>query len=416
MFRKILKFNLALATVAAVILLAFSNAARAQTATTHFVLHGAGQNIEIPQNILNAWQTPGDQGLAAEYSFEPEQNLDNYVLSGLGAQSAIESHLQFENYNLPAIYQYLKTLEQGFDQTPHETEMVVNGNKVTSFDPGTSGKILDIHESIANIVQALSDGQGDAQLSINETQPLKSLASTNNLGIKELVASGISDFSNSPANRIHNIKVGVEKESGTLLAPGEEFSFNKFLGPVDAEHGFLPELVIKREGTIPEFGGGLCQVSSTVFRAAVNGGLPITERRNHSYAVRWYSPQGTDATIYPGSADLKFINNTSAYLLVWPRFTDKTHLEFDFYGTKDSRQVVLDGPYSFDKKANGALKAVWYRTVTMPDGTIKKDTFNSVYLPPSLFHKVETFPAKLPIAPTAPTPAPAPANTPTKTQ
>jgi vancomycin resistance protein YoaR len=79
----------------------------------------------------------------------------------------------------------------------------------------------------------------------------------------------------------------------------------------------LPELVIKKEGTVPEFGGGLCQVSSTAFRAAMNGGLPITQRRNHAYAVQYYAPQGTDATIYPGVVDLKFINDTPGDILIW---------------------------------------------------------------------------------------------------
>jgi vancomycin resistance protein YoaR len=80
---------------------------------------------------------------------------------------------------------------------------------------------------------------------------------------------------------------------GVIIKPGEEFSFNHYLGPVKAEQGFLPELVIKRTGTVPELGGGLCQVSSTTFRAAMNAGLPITQRKNHAYAVQYYSPQGT---------------------------------------------------------------------------------------------------------------------------
>src|SRR6185369_10179137 len=117
----------------------------------------------------------------------------------------------------------------------------------------------------------------------------------------------VSNFKGSPKNRRHNITVGVEKMKGVIVPQGAEFSFNEHLGPVDGEHGFLPELVIKKNGTVPEFGGGLCQVSSTTFRAAMTAGLPITQRRNHAYAVQYYSPQGTDATIYPGSADLKFI-------------------------------------------------------------------------------------------------------------
>src|SRR4029077_14600178 len=121
-----------------------------------------------------------------------------------------------------------------------------------------------------------------------------------------------------------------------------------------------------------EFGGGLCQVSTTTFRAAMQAGLPITARRNHAYAVKYYSPQGTDATIYPGSADLKFINDTPGAILIWPYEKDKNTLVYDFYGTKDSRQVTLQTPVVYDRKPDGSMKATWTRLVTV-DGTTRTD-------------------------------------------
>lgn len=178
--------------------------------------------------------------------------------------------------------------------------------------------------------------------------------------------------------------------TGVIVEPGETFSFNKYLGEVDGEHGFLPELVIKKSGTVPEFGGGLCQVSSTAFRAAMDAGLPITERRNHAYAVQYYAPQGTDATIYPGVVDLKFTNDTPGSILVWPYEKDANTLIFDFYGTKDGRQVILEKPVQYDKKTDGSMKAEWTRIVTN-NGIISTSTFKSIYQPPSLFHKTEEF-------------------------
>lgn len=172
-----------------------------------------------------------------------------------------------------------------------------------------------------------------------------------------------------------------------IIRPGEEFSFNKFLGDVDAEHGFLPELVIKRTGVVPEFGGGLCQVSSTTFRAAMNAGLPIVERRAHSFAVQYYAPQGSDATIYPGVTDLRFTNNLNSSLLVWTRI-EGTRLFFDFYGTKDDRIVEFDGPVQYDKKTDGSMKATWTRRVKL-NGTTTEQVFRSTYLPPALFHPEE---------------------------
>jgi vancomycin resistance protein YoaR len=168
-----------------------------------------------------------------------------------------------------------------------------------------------------------------------------------------------------------------------MIKPGEEFSFNKFLGEVDGVNGFLPELVIKAEGIVPEFGGGLCQVSSTAFRAAMNGGLPITERRNHSFAVVYYAPQGTDATIYPGYTDLRFMNNLPSNLLVWTRI-EGSKLYFEYYGTKDNRTVAFEGPYQYDKKTDGSMKATWTRHVTLRDETTTQ-TFQSNYVSPLLF-------------------------------
>ena len=176
---------------------------------------------------------------------------------------------------------------------------------------------------------------------------------------------------------------------------------------MDGEHGFLPELVIKPGGVVPEFGGGLCQVSTTAFRAAMNAGFPITERRNHSFAVSYYSPQGTDATIYPGSSDMKFVNNLSSSLLIETRIVGKK-LYFDFYGTKDDRSVAFEGPTVYDRMPDGSMKATWIRHVT-ENGSTTTQTFNSNYLPPSLFEKDSTVQASTPnpqAAPSTSTPTP----------
>lgn len=139
---------------------------------------------------------------------------------------------------------------------------------------------------------------------------------TEKYGITGLLGNGWSDYSFSPSNRINNVKVGMAKFDGLLIGPGEEFSFNDNLGYVGSSTGFLPELVIKENGTVPEFGGGLCQVSTTHYRAALLAGLPIADRRNHTYHVFHYEPGGSDATIYPPNPDLKFVNDTEGWILI----------------------------------------------------------------------------------------------------
>jgi vancomycin resistance protein YoaR len=402
-FRKIL--------VASIFNLAFlSTPISAHAAAAAFTLHGAGTNYTVTPEQLTEWRTPPPAGNTYT-SFQPEQNLNNFVLVELGLSNQVGSRLNFDKYNLSSIYGYVKNLETGLNGDAQEAKMVIQDGRVTDFNPGQTGKVLDSKLSIDAIIAALDQNKTEADLTISETQPLNNLSQTNNLGINELVAYGESNFAGSPHNRIFNIKVGVQKEAGTILKPGEEFSFNKYLGPVDGEHGFLPELVIKKEGTVPEFGGGLCQVSSTVFRAAMNAGLPITARRNHSYAVSYYAPQGTDATIYPGVQDIKFVNDTGASLLVWPVISDNNKLRFYLYGTKDSRKVTFDGPHTFDHQSNGALKAIWTRFITTDSGEQKKDVFNSNYQSPALFHKTTTFPSKVSSNPNAPLPPPTPSPT-----
>jgi vancomycin resistance protein YoaR len=310
------------------------------------------------------------------------------------------------------------------NQPTKAAKLVVEDGWAKEFEPGQNGQALDIYKTYKMLVENKSDS---INLPVLVSKSLSSLEDTNDLGIRELVAVGESDFKGSPRNRRVNIRVGADKFQGLIIAPGEEFSFNKILGDVDAEHGFLPELVIKKTGTVPEFGGGLCQVSSTAFRAAMNAGLPITARRNHSYAVQYYAPQGTDATIYPGVQDFKFKNDLSSHLLIRTRI-EGDKLYYDFYGTKDDRKVSFDGPYQFDKKASGAMKAVWTRWVEK-DGAKTEQVFNSVYQSPALFHPTPQASTPNPDAsgqnpnntpPTgetvpAPTPTPEPTPTPTPT-
>ncbi|MBX4188350.1 MAG: VanW family protein [Candidatus Doudnabacteria bacterium] len=298
------------------------------------------------------------------------------------------------------------------NQQTKPSKLVIEGSLAKEFEPGQDGQVLDLYQTY----KLLLTGQSKIRLPVEVSKSNSDLGATNNIGIKELVAIGESDFTGSPYNRRINIQVGASRFQGLIIKPGEEFSFNTFLGDVDGAHGFLPELVIKRTGVVPEFGGGLCQVSSTVFRAAMNAGLPITERRNHSFAVKYYAPQGTDATIYPGVTDFRFMNDLASHLLIRTR-VDGSKLYFEFYGTKDDRQISFDGPTQYDKKANGAMKAVWKRQVEI-NGETKEQVFYSNYQPPALFQQTTQAstpnPQSTETQNSGQTPAPATDQTPTE--
>lgn len=337
---------------------------------------------------------------------------DNYNRGRVAANATVnrDISLSFQNQSWtlvkqgeflsePAIGQTLLKIAKELNRKPQNAKFRMEGERVAEFLPHKSGQAVDLAESRRQILQTLGTNKIVVALAVVVNRPKTELKDLNNLGITELIARGQSDFSGSSSSRIQNVTVGASRYRGLIIQPGEEFSFNKRLGPIDAAHGYLPELVIKPEGTVPEFGGGLCQVSSTAFRAAFFAGLPITQRRNHSYAVKYYEwiaddvPRavGLDATIYPGAQDMKFINDTPAAILVWTEISGN-RLYFDFYGAPDGRRVVVDGPHPYDKKPNGAVKSTVKRQVITADGEIKEQTLNSNYVSPNLFPKVYQYP------------------------
>ena len=346
-----------------------------------------GQTFNVSADTLASWQTPQTKLNLNSGSTNFWEPLLNILGRGLTAQNSTASN----SYNLGSIYNYIQNLSSQIDVSAQEPVLVIQNNRVTQFTLPQAGTQVSVFQSSLAAFQALETGKNSSELVANQIPPQTSLSQTNSLGINQLIGEGVSNFAGSPNNRRHNIAAGIEKFKGLLIAPGATFSFDNNLGPVTADAGFLPELVIDNGTTLPELGGGLCQVSTTTFRAAMAAGLPITDRRNHAYPVSYYSPQGTDATIYPGSADLKFINNTPGTILIWPYEKDKNTLVFDFYGTDDGRKVTLEKPVVYDRKTDGSMKAIWTRLITSTGGQTATSTFYSNYQSPALFHKTETF-------------------------
>ena len=219
------------------------------------------------------------------------------------------------------------------------------------------------------------------RLIFDQIEPEITLDKINNLGITTLLGQGESDYGHSSQSRIHNIKVGMTKFNGVILKPGEKFSFNELLGEVDERNGYLAELVIKGGKLIYEYGGGLCQVATTVFRAAIMSGLDITERKPHSFPVQYYNPQGFDATIYPGVVDLKFINNTEAHILIQTKLVG-SKLVIEIYGSKNEQKVEIKGPFQYDQKSNGSMKAYFIRKIYNGENLEQEERFDSIYKSP----------------------------------
>lgn len=243
--------------------------------------------------------------------------------------------------------------------------------RVTKFVSPKSGRALKVEETVSllNSIFDLWEIPETLSLPMQVLNTVDESLPNNPLKIKELLGLGVSNFSGSPANRIHNIKTGASKLNGLLLAPGEEFKTIINLKPFDARGGYLPELVIKGTETIPEYGGGLCQVGTTLFRAAIDAGLPITERRPHRYDVSYYKPTGTDATIYDPHPDVRFINDTGNYIL-FQAYTSGYNLYVELWGVSDGRLVEKTDPIQYNYVYPPAAKYI--DTTDLPKGVIKQ--------------------------------------------
>ena len=270
------------------------------------------------------------------------------------------------------------------NQPPVDATLEVSGNKVTRFIPAQDGQVLDaavLKKSLLDKISIESISQDKVisiDLPVKVTKAKIANQEVNNLGIVELLGTGVSYFAGSIANRIHNIVLGASLINGTIVAPGEVFSFNALVGPVSAEQGFKQAYVIQKGRTVLDDGGGICQVSTTVFRAALNSGLPIVKRTAHAYRVSYYEQRGFkpgfDATIFSPSVDLQFKNDTSRHILVQAK-VDKANarLQVDIYGTSDGRRVEISEPVVSNVTPPPEPK--YEEDATLAKGTVKQVDF-----------------------------------------
>ena len=261
---------------------------------------------------------------------------------------------------------------------------LING-KLSLVKPGRKGKIVDGTKTSLAIRAALAGGTGGATLHMKEYRPaIFSADDFKKLSFPDKLAQGESSFAGSPKNRIHNIQVATKRYHGLVIMPGEEFSFNQHLGEVDAANGYLPELVIKENVTTPEYGGGVCQVSTTAFRAALQAGLQVTARRNHSYPVAYYGTPGYDATVYSPTTDFRFKNDRSHPIYLKTNIVG-TKVIFEVWGTNDGRQVKINGPFVTERRPDGSLTAAVAQIVTKNGKSLREQNFVSRYQSPDKF-------------------------------
>ena len=344
------------------------------------------KNLIVPseQNFSSVLSTLKEEKLVLSW---PQEHKSYINISELLARYR-RNYSNSENLrlNFEKMEESLVSLAPAINQKPVDArlEFSKKEQKVREFSLPQNGKKLNINKTMALVAVNLAHKKLETELVIDEVAPEINLNAIEKLGITTLLGRGESDFDGSPSNRTHNIKTGAAKFHGLLVRPDEEFSFNSALGEVDAKSGYLYELVVKNGKLVREYGGGICQVSTTLFRAAFLAGLPITERRGHSLPVRYYNPQGFDATIYPSVIDLKFKNDTGSNILIQSKI-EGTKIAFELYGSSDGRKVESDGPKITEQKEDGSLKTILARKIFAADGEVKEEYFKSTYKSPSLF-------------------------------
>ncbi len=248
--------------------------------------------------------------------------------------------------------------------------------------PSASGRTLNAVKSMTAIQKGVAEGKRSIPLEFDISEPaVKNDAGGEQLGIRELVRSEVSYFYGSSKERVQNIQTAASRFHGLLIAPGENFSMARAMGEVSLNNGYAEALIIFNGQTIQGVGGGVCQVSTALFRAAFFSGLPVTERHPHAYRVKYYEKEygnrlnsrlaGLDATVYVPMVDLKFTNDTPYWLLMETYVSPQNStLTWKFYSSRDGRRVTWNssGPTNLVEPP----KPLYRENTSLKKGEIKQ--------------------------------------------
>jgi vancomycin resistance protein YoaR len=239
----------------------------------------------------------------------------------------------------PGADAFFKAKQKVVDTPAHDAQFVVT-TKGIRVQPSTDARVLDVPKTAdALLAAAVSPVKRTAPIAVATEAPKRTTKDAMAMGITGLYSSYTTYYGGVP-NRIHNVQVVSHLVDNALIGPGKEFSFNGTTGERNAAKGLLEAPVIINGEPQNGLGGGTCQVSTTVFNAAYEGGLPITSRTNHALYISHY-PQGRDATVNYPDIDLKFVNDTGHWLLL-RTFVSSNSLTVNLYGTPLHRRVVSE--------------------------------------------------------------------------
>jgi len=381
------------------------------------VILDASAQAEIARKILSAPlslsipdKSEGDPG---PWTFDQAALAKMLTIERVEGEQGAHYQVALNTENL---HSFLQDLEPSLARQPANARFIFNDetHQLEVIQSAIIGRALNIEASLQAINEKITQGEHTIALVVNVHNPaVGNDATAESLGIRELVSVQTSYFGGSSASRIQNIKAASSRFHGVLVPPGATFSMAEVLGDVSLDNGYAEALIIYGNRTIKGVGGGVCQVSTTLFRTAFFGAYPIGERYSHAYRVSYYeydpsgrlNPDlvGLDATVFVPVVDLKFTNDTPNWLLM-ETYVKAATLTWKFYSTSDARRVemtttgvqnVVEAPEPLyqenpdlskgeirqvDWEAEGADVTV-YRTVYRNDQVYLQDEFYTHYLP-----------------------------------
>lgn len=275
--------------------------------------------------------------------------LSNLYEKFINRKITITPYLRWDNQ---VLINALQEFGERIDIPVQDALFQFSGGRVSAFRLSKDGRRVNIDAAKKQFAALVATVPTSGTLVLAMDLPVETVKPTittdrvNSFGIKELIGRGYSEFSGSIPGRIHNVILAASRLNGILIPPGETFSFNDAVGDISAATGYQSAYIIKEGRTVLGDGGGVCQVSSTLFRAALAAGLPIVERRAHAYRVHYYEEggfkPGLDATVFGPTVDLKFKNDTPGYILIQTKADARNlTLAFELYGTHDGRSAQI---------------------------------------------------------------------------
>ncbi|HOP69588.1 MAG: VanW family protein [Dethiobacteria bacterium] len=327
-------------------------------------------SLELPDSQGTLTATYQEMGLAPDR----EKTLELVSRAGRGVKG-LSARLAFWFKNRPIkvtapvlvdeekLAEFNRRLAEMVYRSPESARFQVEGEEVKII-PEREGRYLQAVKLRKLLIESIHRPERTLAVPTGKSAPPVTAEDLERLEVDKVMISFSTQVSGT-SNRINNIRIGAAAVNGCLLAPGEVFSFSQVVGPATREKGYLEAPIIVGEELVPGLGGGLCQVSSTLYNAALLANLEILERWNHSQAVG-YLPLGRDATIAQGLLDFKFVNNREHHILIGAELA-QDRLTFRIFGPpmKERVEIISSGYQKVDPPVR------YQKTSSLPKGEKK---------------------------------------------